>query len=303
MNDMITVFTPTYNREKLLIRLYSSLCKQKYKNFEWIIVDDGSTDQTENKVKKFLTENKIKKIRYFKQQNSGKHVAFNMAIEKSKGELFICVDSDDYLTDDALDNIIQYYNKYKMTKKICGLVFQKGYSINQRINKKYKDLEFIENYNNYIINNEFKGDKCEVFITNILKKYRFPVFKNEKFLSEGFLYSKIGREYNYVFIDKIIYLCEYQETGLTKSGRKLRINNPLGGMEHAKEYLDKNIYKTKIILKNYLLYYTYFRFYKNKNKEIYNKIEVNKNILSLIGYCFSYILYLYWNKKYMNNRS
>ena len=85
---MITVFTPTYNREKLLIRLYSSLCKQKYKNFEWIIVDDGSTDQTENKVKKFLTENKIKKIRYFKQQNSGKHVAFNMAIEKSKGELF-----------------------------------------------------------------------------------------------------------------------------------------------------------------------------------------------------------------------
>lgn len=299
---MITVFTPTYNREQLLVRLYLSLCKQKYKNFEWIIVDDGSIDQTENIINEFIFENKIQKIRYFKQQNSGKHVAFNMAIEKARGELFICVDSDDYLIEDALAIIYQYYNKYRETNNICGLVFQKGYSIEQRINKKYKDFEFIENYNNYIINNEFKGDKCEVFITNILKKYRFPIFANEKFLSEGFLYSKIGREYEYVFIDKIIYLCEYQETGLTKSGRRLRINNPLGGMEHAKEYLDKNIYITKIVLKNYLLYYTYFRFYKDKNKEKYKKIKIDKNIISITCYFLSYILYFYWKKKYINNR-
>lgn len=296
---MITVFTPTYNRGKFLIKLYSSLCKQNYDDFEWIIIDDGSTDQTENIINKFIMENKIKKIKYFKQKNSGKHVAFNMAIDKAKGDLFICVDSDDLLVENALNTILQFYKKYK-DKNICGLVFQKGYSMEKRINKKYKSFEFIENYNNYIINNEFKGDKCEVFVTEILKKYKFPVFKNEKFLAEGFLYSKIGRKYDYVFIDKIIYLCEYQENGLTKSGRKLRINNPLGGMEHAKEYLDRNIYKPKIVLKNYLLFYTYSRFYKMREHGFH--IKIDKNILGVISYYFSYILYFYWKKKYISKR-
>lgn len=107
-----TIFTPTYNREKLLKKLYESLKKQTYKDFEWIIVDDGSTDNTKEVVDKFLNE-KILDIKYFYKANGGKQRAYNFGVEKAKGELFICLDSDDEYVENGLEIILKYWEKYE----------------------------------------------------------------------------------------------------------------------------------------------------------------------------------------------
>ena len=96
MKKRMTVFTPTYNRAYILPKLYDSLCQQTVKSFEWLIVDDGSVDNTQELVEKWIEEKKIE-IRYFKQANGGKQRAHNLGVEKSKEEIFVCVDSDDYV--------------------------------------------------------------------------------------------------------------------------------------------------------------------------------------------------------------
>ena len=291
---MITVFTPTFNRKNELNRLYTSLNNQTFTDFELLIVDDGSTDGTEEYVAELQKEDA--RIYYYKQINSGKHVAFNKGINEANGDAFICVDSDDRLISEALEKINSIYEKYMDRDDICGFVFQKGVDINNPLYKHFKGDEFIEDYIKYINNGNFKGDKCEVFITRILKKYRFPVFKNEKFMAEGFMWSKIGKQYKYVFVDTVIYLCEYLDNGLTKQGRKLRINNPLGGMNHASEFLDK-CFNIKVRQKNALLYLTYARFASLS----IGKIILNSKykILLCINVIPSLILKYTWKKKYL----
>lgn len=285
---MITVFTPTYNRVEKLKNLYESLKNQTINDFEWLIIDDGSTDNTLEYLKSIKKEGKIK-INFETQKNSGKHVSFNKGVELAKGNIFICVDSDDILIKNALEKITYYEKKYQ-EKKIAGFVFLKGYSSNKAVTNRYKEKEFIEDYNEYIINKGFKGDKCEVFYTEVLKKYSFPKLGTEKFLAEGFLWSEIGKKYKYVFIDEIIYICEYLEDGLSKSGRTLRIKNPYGGMYHAYHYLD-SYYNIKVRAKNMLLFLTYSKFAGYKGKE-------KRGLLKMLMKVPSVILFHYWRVKY-----
>ncbi|MGC8972440.1 MAG: glycosyltransferase family A protein, partial [bacterium] len=117
MKDIyITLFTPTYNREKLLSRLYESIKRQSFSNFEWIIVDDGSTDNTEQMVESWLKESTFD-IRYFYQQNSGKHIAINKGVREARGELFFIIDSDDWLGDDSLQDIWQTWQSIPEKQK------------------------------------------------------------------------------------------------------------------------------------------------------------------------------------------
>jgi len=286
---MITIFTPTYNRRTSLEKLYESLLLQTSKNFEWVIVDDGSTDDTFSYLKKIEAEKKIP-IRFQRQENSGKHIAFNQGVKMSKKEIFFCVDSDDTIDPLAVEKIIFYAKKYENNARICGFCFLKGYDSNHPVTSYYRDKEFIENYNTYIINQGFPGDKCEVFYTNILKQYPFPKLGNEKFLAEGFLWSRIARKYDTVFVNEILYYCAYLEDGLSKSGRKLRIQNPYAGMYHAYEYLD-SCYNFKVRAKNMLLFLTYARFANYKGKE-------KRGFLKAVFMIPSVILFYYWKEKY-----
>lgn len=286
--NLITIVTATYNRSNLLINVYNSLLKQKKKNFQWLIVDDGSTDNTKGTIQKMQEENRID-INYIYKKNGGKHTALNVAFKEVNTELLITLDSDDTLSEDATEIIEKYHLKYKDKKNICGFCFLKGYSKSNSINK-YPDDEIIANYNDYIINGGIKGDKCEVFYSKILKNYSFEEYKGERFLAEGYLWSNIADSYDTVFINKVIYLCEYLEGGLTKSGRKLRMSNPFGGMRHAYEYL-KSKYKFKIRFKNALLYVVYAK--KSKTK-----IDFREYKILLLAYIPGIILYHYWNKKY-----
>lgn len=299
--NKITVITPVYNRKELIKRAYQSLKKQTNKNFEWLIIDDGSEDRVKEEIAKMQNEGIIK-IDYIYKKNGGKHTALNIAFKKLTTELAIILDSDDTLTPNAVNKILDYWNKYKSIKNIAGMVFLRGFNGKEPMTNRFIKDEYIGNYNVEIINSGFVGDKAEVFRSSILKKYNFPEFKNEKFLAEGFLWSKIARNYDMVFINEIIYIGNYLEDGLTKAGRKLRIKNPLGGMEHAKEYLDKGVYNIKVRIKNTILYNIYYFFAKDKySKDYMKKFQLSNDLSNLCLKSISFIIYKYWKRKYGEN--
>ena len=142
----ITVLTPTYNRKEKIQKLYKSLCAQEDKEFLWLIVDDGSTDITEKIVKEFISD-KIIKIEYIKKPNGGKHTALNIGIKNILTELTFIVDSDDWLTNDAIKKIKTIHSKYRNNKEICGYSFLRKFS-NDKINGKYsQNNEIIDKLN------------------------------------------------------------------------------------------------------------------------------------------------------------
>lgn len=290
----ITIITPTYNRKHELESAFESLKRQTVQDFEWMIIDDGSTDNTDKLVEEMKKESKFP-IYYKYQKNQGKHVALNVAFRTAKTELLMILDSDDILVEIAVEQILEVHKKYKDNEKIAGYVFQKG-KINNPLEKmasEFKEEEFIDNYNSYIINKGIKGDKEEIFKTKIINKFQYPQYENETFLGEGVLWSKIGHQYDMVFCNKIIYLCEYLSQGLTKSGRKLRMKNPNGGKYHAEEYLDKH-YSSKVRLKNAILYLIYSKVLNEQFKKILKQRK--EKILLLIAKLPSEVLYYMWKK-------
>lgn len=231
---MITVFTPTYNRALLLPRCYKSLLKQTKKDFKWLIVDDGSTDDTEALIKKWQEEKKIE-ITYIKQSNGGKHVAHNTGVIQCDTELFICLDSDDFLTEDAIAYWQEYEDEILQDEHLAGMALPKG-DENGRIMGRYipgdKQRASIKAlYQKY----HFKGELALVFKTDILKRYLFPVFEGEKFVGESVVYDRISQKYEMLLKNKIVYLCEYTVDGYTNNVTALYARNPKGYVYFLKQ--------------------------------------------------------------------
>lgn len=233
----ITVCTPTYNRAHLLNKLYTSLKKQNYNSFQWIIVDDGSTDDTEAIVNEFIKENNIN-IRYIKKKNGGKHTALNIGIDNAEGELFWIVDSDDYIIDDALKYIWNKWCELKDKKDFAGLSALRGYEnkkvIGTTVNEEYIDADVLTYRYKYRV----LGDKSEVYRTDILKKYKFPEYREEKFLTEAVVWNRIANDgYKIRWFNKVIYICEYLEGGLTNTSDKNIMDSWQGTTLYYKELL------------------------------------------------------------------
>lgn len=267
---MITIFTPTYNRGYILGRLYGSLKNQTNKDFEWIIVDDGSTDNTENIVNNWQKENKIL-IKYYKQKNQGKPIAHNLGAEKSNGELFVCVDSDDYLRANTVDVILSFWKENNDNDTI-GIVFprvdKENNYIGKTIKKKIKKATLLDFYNRYGL----KGDTMLVYKTSIIKKYKFPKIKGEKFIPETYLYDKLDQEGKLLFSSEKLYVCEYLKDGYTSNAKKIIQNNPKGYILYAKNRMElsKNFeikYKAaaQYVLGNWLANKD-IKLFKEKNK-------------------------------------
>lgn len=233
----ITVCTPTYNRAHLLNKLYTSLKKQNYNSFQWIIVDDGSTDNTDEIVNEFIKENNIN-IRFIKKKNGGKHTALNIGIDNAEGELFWIVDSDDYIIDDALKYIWNKWCELKDKKDFAGLSALKGYEnkkvIGTTVNEEYIDTDVLTYRYKYRV----LGDKSEVYRTDILKKYKFPEYREEKFLTEAVVWNRIANDgYKIRWFNKVIYICEYLEGGLTNTSDKNIMDSWQGTTLYYKELL------------------------------------------------------------------
>ena len=228
---LITVFTPAYNRKNLLTRLYESLCKQTYKDFEWVIVDDGSTDGTKE-LSQTLAEREgtFFPLRYFYQENGGKHRAINHGVREAQGELFFIADSDDMLPPNALETVAKEYKGISNNHSFAGLCGLDGYLsgglIGSGLPKDAIDATSIDIRFKYGVT----GDMKEVFRTDVLKEYPFPQIEGERFCPEMLVWNRIASKYKLRFINQVIYLAEYQDDGITSRIVKARMNSPVASM-------------------------------------------------------------------------
>lgn len=224
---MISILTPTYNRAYTLNRLYNSLCAQTNKRFEWLIIDDGSTDNTANLVEAMQQDAKIA-IQYHCQTNSGKHVAVNEGVKLSDRDWIFIVDSDDALTKDAIDVVINTINQYNKPARV-GFGFRRAY---------FKDSAIVGNteiHDDKIILTPteaahlFQGDIVYIFKKEVLLSNPFPVIAGEKFVPELYIWNKIADQGEIMFFPKkYIYYTEYLADGYTQNFKNNLQKNPKG---------------------------------------------------------------------------
>lgn len=261
----ITVFTPSYNRAYILPKLYESLQQQTCKDFEWLIVDDGSTDNTEELVAPWLSEKDFP-IRYVKQENGGKHVAINRGVVEAQGELFFIVDSDDSLTLDAIEDLKKYFSRVKEDNNIAGVIGMRICPDGKRIGGDAHFEEMVCSRYEFRYKHKYGGDLAEAYRTDILKKYPFPVLEGEKFCPESIVWLKIANEYSLFFFNKGIYVCEYLPDGLTHHVDIIRIKSPRSAMiNYAIEYNCPVPLRIKV--KDAINYWRFRFHYHNKIKE------------------------------------
>lgn len=262
---MITVFTPTYNRAYTLSTLYNSLLQQTNKNFEWLIVDDGSSDETEQLLADWDKEHRIK-LNWIRTENQGKAAAINVGIKYAKGDVFFIVDSDDYITGDAIDSITREFAHLSEEGPYCGVCFQKGSTdgislINTSFTEFFEasSLELAYKYH-------ADADKAEVFFTKILKQFPFPEIEGNKFIPEGLVWNRIANAgYKFKWCTKVIYICDYLEDGYTRNFNSNLKKNPKGFALYYRELLSYSIVPLKKKLKAFLrliqcIFYSHFNF-------------------------------------------
>ena len=226
-----TVLTPTYNRGHLLGALFESLCRQTFHDFEWVIIDDGSADDTKQIVEQFQQKEPFFPIIYYKQENGGKHRAWNKGIELASGELVFGCDSDDYLTDDALEitDRVEKTIPSEEKKRFAGVCGLKGYKTGEEIGESFvhqnmMDMTYLERFKNHV-----SGDKSEVFYRKVWENYKFHEFDGEKFLTEATAQFRMAEDgLKTRFFNEIIKIAEYLPNGLTSNSRRLFEDNPKG---------------------------------------------------------------------------
>ena len=213
--EFITVFTPTFNRADLLKKCYESLLNQNYKNFEWLIIDDGSIDDTEESVKEFVQTEKIN-IRYFYKENGGKHSAINLGVNKANSNIFFLLDSDDVLSENSLELINQNWKNVE-SEQFCGITglskYRDGTIIGDRFLQDNWEVSFADIYLKYGL----KGDKAVCFKTEILKQYPFPDKENIRFVFEAVVWHEMAKKYDVLALNEILQIVEYQDSGVSNS--------------------------------------------------------------------------------------
>lgn len=229
MNERLTVFTPAYNRAKTLPRAFEALKKQSDKRFLWLIVDDGSTDNTKELVEEFQKEDCGFKIRYVYKENGGMHTAHNLAYRIIETELNVCVDSDDVLGEEAVKKILDFWDEHG-SKEYAGLV-----GLDSDFDGKIIGSGFPANLKKTTLGgyyrNKGSGDKKLVLRTDVVKKYPpYPEYEGEKLVPLGSLYTLIDRDYELLVLDEVLCRVEYQTDGSGATIFKQYRQSPRGFM-------------------------------------------------------------------------
>lgn len=278
-----TLFTPTYNRAHLLPALFESMEIQSFKNFEWLVIDDGSKDNTEEVISD-LKKKASFPVRYIKQPNGGKHSAFNRAIEEANSEWFVCIDSDDPLTPNALVNMEKA--AAMVNEEAAGFVgiciSPDGKPLETRIKEPfYSDtIDIRDVYHLW--------GEPEVYRLSVLKNYRFPIFEGEKFITEAIIFDQLTLKNKLLYTNLQMQIKEYLPGGLTDNQTKIRIESPNGTLAYYKQRakLSRKFFcKIKALI-------NYSRFYIHARK---NGVRLNEPILK-ISYFFYPLGLIMWLK-------
>lgn len=234
MNNLITVFTPTFNRAHTLLRTYESLESQTCKEFEWIIVDDGSTDNTEDCVKEWIKKASFK-IQYIKKANGGLFTGYNTAIEHIQTELNVCIDSDDFMPDDAIENILSLWADVK-TPELAGLI-----GLDFTLEKRPIGGYFKTEGEYYLLDQKYKlkhtGDTKIVCRTDLMKQFApMPSF-GEKNFNPVWYYLKVGENHKFFVANKNFCFVDYQSDGMTAAIYSQYANSPKSFAELRRVYM------------------------------------------------------------------
>lgn len=222
---ILTIFTPTYNRGYILKKLYESLCKQTCRDFEWLIVDDGSLDNTNEMVQEWIEEKKID-ICYYRQENGGKQRAHNLGVEKANTELFVCVDSDDYVLPEFVRCHLEHWKEVQTDSTVGGMISLQGHNEKTPMGTFFPDGLKRTTLTKLYTKLKFRGDATLVHRTQLLREYPFVVDEGEKFIGEGFVYYQIDQKYCLAIIPQILMIKAYLPDGYTRNVRKLTKDNP-----------------------------------------------------------------------------
>ena len=255
---ILTIFTPTYNRAYTLPRLYQSLLKQDTSIFEWLIVDDGSTDNTHQLVDSWLMEGKLD-IRYVYQQNSGKMQAHNRGVEECRTKMFLCCDSDDWLEDYSVKSAVDFWldhttgDKAKNLPPLCGMISpRKMVNSEDSFAKMPKSLRFTTLDGLYMLG--YKGETALMFITDVIKQHLFPKIEGEKFITEKYVYNQLDRKYQLLVYPEYYNICEYQTDGYTCNALKTALKNPLGCALYLKQDINFSVKAANWQIYSYMAY-------------------------------------------------
>lgn len=290
----LTVFTPTYNRIQTLTRTYQSLLMQQNKNFIWLIIDDGSTDNTKDIVQQWIKNDNGFEIRYFYKENGGMHTAHNAAYELIDTELNVCIDSDDCLADDAVSKII---NKWNLVRNYgyAGII-----ALDADFNGKIIGSDFPAELTETTLSGYYAsggtGDKKLVYRTDIIKKYPpYPVFANEKYVALAYKYRLIDQDYKLSVLNEVLCNVEYQNNGSSATMWKQYLQNPKGFAFWRKICMQYPTSKKRMFV-DCIHYVSSSILSKNKN---YLK-ESPKKILTILCSPLGYILAKITTKKAKN---
>lgn len=287
---LLTIFTPTYNRAYILEKLYKSLCCQTSSDFCWVVVDDGSTDNTRQLVEHWQKENKIL-IKYFSKENGGKMSAHNYAVDVADTELFMCVDSDDELSCDAVEIIKKQWRGIKNNNMVAGIIAYTKVTNSKVISAPFPDDIYFSKLSSLYMSG-YVGETALIFRKSVLKKYKFPEIPGEKFITEDYVYDQIDQEYIYCLLRKICIIAEYRPDGYTYNALKLKRDNPVGWYLY---YEQRAKFSTTIIGKfRNLAYANCFKGFGG----VSIKNTMNNKIMNLIAVIPGLYLALRYNKEF-----
>lgn len=222
----LTVFTPTYNRAYILNQCYESLVRQTSKDFIWLIIDDGSTDETVKLVEEWMKKDNGFEIRYHYKQNGGMHTGHNAAYELIDTELNVCIDSDDFMPDNAVELIVDFWKK-NGSDKYSGIIALDIYKNGEVIGCELPDEKSTTLSGFY--DNGGKGDKKLIYRTDVINSYpKYPEFEGEKFVPLDYKYLLADQDYELLILNEPVCVVEYMEDGSSKNMLRQYYKNPKG---------------------------------------------------------------------------
>lgn len=219
MSNFITIFTPTYNRAHLLERLYKNLCEQEYQNFEWLIIDDGSTDNTREIIENYKREGKLN-IQYFYKENGGKHTAINFGLEKAQSDIFFLLDSDDFLERSATKVVAEKWDVIRNTPSLCGIVGLSKFLNKEVRTDAFPEDDWVVSFTDIYFKYKILGDKPVAFKTSVMKQFPFPENQGIHFVFEAVSWHEMAKKYNVLAVNDLLQYKEYTEEGITRNTYK-----------------------------------------------------------------------------------